>query len=69
MESEAKFIRTLFELYASGEYGFQKLAKKLSTLGYLNKKGRLYDKDSLKRMIENPKYKGYYRAKTYEILD
>ena len=69
VESEAKFIRTLFELYASGEYGFQKLAKKLSTLGYLNKKGRLYDKDSLKRMIENPKYKGYYRAKTYEILD
>ena len=36
---------------------------------YLNKKGKLYDKDSLKRMIENPKYKGYYRAKTYEILD
>lgn len=69
VESEAKFIRTLFELYASGEYGFQKLAKKLSTLGYLNKKGKFYDKDSLKRMIENPKYKGYYRAKTYEILD
>ena len=69
VESEAKFIRTVFELYATGEYGFQKLSKKLSSLGYLNKKGRLYDKDSLKRMIENPKYKGYYRAKTYEILD
>lgn len=69
VENEAKFIRILFELYASGEYGFQKLSKKLSTLGYLNKKGKLYDKDSLKRMIENPKYKGYYRAKTYEILD
>ena len=59
----------MFELYASGKYGFQKLSKKLSELGYLNKKGKLYDKDSLKRMIENPKYKGYYRAKTYEILD
>ena len=69
VENEAKFIRTLFELYASGKYGFQKLSKKLSELGYLNKKGKLYDKDSLKRMIENPKYKGYYRAKTYEILD
>ena len=69
VESEAKFIKKMFELYASGEYGFQKLAKKLSELGYLNKNGRLYDKDSLKRMIENPKYKGYYRAKTYEILD
>ena len=69
VENEAKFIKTLFELYASGKYGFQKLSKKLSELGYLNKKGKLYDKDSLKRMIENPKYKGYYRARTYEILD
>ena len=69
VEDEAKFIKILFELYASGKYGFQKLSKKLSELGYLNKKGKLYDKDSLKRMIENPKYKGYYRAKTYEILD
>ena len=66
---EAKMIKRIFELYATGEYGFYKLAKKLSDEGYLNKKGRIYDKDSLKRIIENPKYKGYYRAKTYEILD
>lgn len=69
IEEEAKMIRKLFELYATGEYGFHKLAKKLSDEGYLNKKGRLYDKDSLKRMIQNPKYKGFYRARTYEILD
>ena len=69
VENEAKFIKTLFELYATGKYGFLKLSKKLSELGYLNKKGKLYDKDSLKRMIENPKYKGYYRSRTYEILD
>ena len=69
VENEAKFIKTLFELYATGKYGFLKLSKKLSELGYLNKKVKLYDKDSLKRMIENPKYKGYYRARTYEILD
>ena len=69
IEEEAKMIRKLFELYATGEYGFHKLAKKLSDEGYLNKKGRIYDKDSLKRMIQNPKYKGFYRARTYEILD
>ena len=69
VEEEAKFIRTLFELYATGEYGFHKLSKKLSTLGYLNKKGRLYDKDSLKRMIKNPKYKGFYRSHEHEIMD
>lgn len=69
IEEEAKMIRKLFELYATGEYGFHKLAKKLSDEGYLNKKGRIHDKDSLKRMIQNPKYKGFYRARTYEILD
>ena len=66
---EAKLVRTIFELYATGEYGFHKLAKKLSEEGYVNKRGRIYDKDTLKRMIQNPKYKGFYRARTYEVLD
>ena len=69
IEEEAKMVRRIFELYATGEYGFYKLAVKLSQEGYLNKNGRIYDKDSLKGMIQNPKYKGFYRAKKYEILD
>ncbi|MGN0966839.1 MAG: recombinase family protein [Candidatus Coprovivens sp.] len=69
IEEEAKMVRRIFELYATGEYGFHKLAVKLSQEGYLNKNGRIYDKDSLKGMIQNPKYKGFYRAKQYEILD
>lgn len=69
VESEAKFIKKIYELYATGEYGFYKLSKKLGSLGYFNKNGNLYDKDTLKRMLENPKYKGYYRGKTTEILD
>ena len=66
---EAKLIKRIFELYATGEYGFHKLAKKLFDDGFANKNGRIFDKDSLKRMIQNPKYKGFYRAKTFEILD
>ena len=69
VEEEAKFIRCLFRLYATGEYGFYKLSKKLGELGYFNKKGNLYDKDTIKRMIENPKYKGFYRGKTSEVID
>ena len=69
IEEEAKFITKLFELYATGEYGFYKLSKKLGELGYLNKNGNLYDKDSLKRMIENPKYKGFYRERVTETID
>lgn len=68
-EKEATFIKKLFELYSTGKYGFYRLSKKLGSLGYLNIKGNLYDKASLKRMITNPKYKGYYRGKTTEIID
>lgn len=66
---EAKLVKRIFELYATGEYGFHKLAKKLYDDGFVNKKGRIFDKDSLKGMIQNPKYKGFYRARRFEILD
>lgn len=69
VKEEARFVKRLFELYSTGKYGFYKLSKLLSKEGYLNKNGNLYDKDSLKRIIKNPKYKGYYRSRTYEIVD
>ena len=69
IEEEAKFVRKIFELYATGKYGLHKLSKELAKLGYYNKNGNLYDKDTLKHIISNPKYKGYYRAHTSEIMD
>lgn len=68
-DNEAKFIMMVFQLYATGQYGFYKLAKKLGDLGYYNKTGKLYDKATLERIIRNPKYKGYYRGHTSEIMD
>lgn len=69
VEDEAKFIEKVFLLYATDKYGLGSLSKKLALLGYYNKNGKLYNKDTLKRIIENPKYKGYYRGHTYEIMD
>lgn len=69
VEEEAKMIKKVYELYATGEYGFYKLSRALKKLGYLNRKGNLYDKDTLKRIIMNPKYKGYYRARVNEVID
>ncbi len=66
---EAKFIKKVFELYTTNEYGLYKLANVLASLGYYNKKGEIYDKGTLKRIITNPKYKGFYRGHTYEIMD
>lgn len=67
--NEANKIREIFKLYATGKYGFTKLALILYNKGIKNSKGNIYDKDTLKRIIENPKYKGYYRGHTTEIID
>ncbi len=67
--NEANKIREIFKLYATGKYGFAKLALILYNKGIKNSKGNIYDKDTLKRIIENPKYKGYYRGHTTEIID
>ena len=67
--NEAKLVRKIFELYASGDYGLYKLSKVLATFNFYNKNGNYYDKDTLKRIISNPKYKGFYRGKTSEVID
>ena len=69
VEEEAKKIRKIFELYATGKYGFYKLAMELHKQGIDNYKGNIYDKDTLKRIIQNPKYKGFYRGHTTETID
>ena len=69
IEDEAFVVRKIFELYASGHYGFYKLALKLHEMGIDNSKGEIYDKNTLKRIISNPKYKGYYCGHTTEVMD
>ena len=69
VEEEAKKIKKIFELYSTGKYGFYKLAMELHKQGINNNRGNIYDKDTLKRIIQNPKYKGYYRGHTTETID
>lgn len=69
VEEEAKKVRRIFELYATDKYGFYKLAMQLHNEGIDNYKGNIYDKDTLKRIIQNPKYKGYYRGHTTRSID
>ena len=66
---EAKKIKQIFSLYATGKYGLNKLGLELYKRGIKNRNNHPYTKDTLKRIIENPKYKGYYRGHTTEVLD
>ncbi len=69
VEKEAQIVRKIFELYATGNYGLYKLAMELHKQGINNSKGKIYDKDTLKRILSNPKYKGFYSGHTTEIID
>lgn len=68
-EEEAKMIRELFEIYSRGEMGFYKIAEYFKQKGYKGKNGTPISSQTLRRIIRNPKYKGYYRTGTVKVVD
>ena len=68
-EEEAKMVRELFELYSTGEIGFYKISEYFKEKGYTGKNGTPISSQSLRRIIRNPKYKGYYRTGTVKVVD
>lgn len=68
-EEEKLIIEMLFNLYVTGEYGFSKISEKLASSGYLTKKGKKFSDTTLKKMLQNPKYKGYYIANKSYVED
>ena len=68
-EEEAKMIRELFEIYARGDKGFHKIAEYFEQKGYKGKNGNPISSQTLRRIIRNPKYKGYYRTGTVKVID
>lgn len=65
-EETAPFIRDLYSLYASGKYGFRTITRKLSEMGYRNQQGKELNPGTLKQILINPKYKGYYHGRLTE---
>ena len=68
-EDEAKMIKELFEIYARGDIGFYKIAEQFKEKGYKGKNGNPISSQTLRRIIRNPKYKGYYRTGTVKVVD
>ena len=53
----------------NGEMGFYKIAEYFKQKGYVGKKGNPISSQTLRRIIRNPKYKGYYRTGTVKVVD
>ena len=69
IEDEAKVVRRIYELYAVEELSLSKIAKTLNGEGLKTCQNKKWCISTISRMIENPKYKGYYCARKSEIVD
>ena len=69
IEEEAKVVRRIYELYAVEELTLSKIVKTLNSEGLKTCQGKKWCISGVSRMIENPKYKGYYCARKSEIVD
>ncbi|MCL1882527.1 MAG: recombinase family protein, partial [Defluviitaleaceae bacterium] len=68
-EKEAEMVRLIFELYATGDYSTPKIERILEDKGYKNFKGGAINRNVLRKIITNPKYKGYYCGNKVKIVD
>lgn len=63
---EKEIIEILFEEYSEGET-FTSIANHLYQLGYKTKKNTKYSTTTLRKILLNPRYKGYYTAKLTRV--
>ena len=66
-EEEKEVIEILFNLYATGKYSFESISDILYKKGYKNKNGNPYSGTTLKKLLINPRFKGYYTANLTRI--
>lgn len=68
-EEQAKMIKIIFDRYANTTDGLSKVSRYLYSIGYKSRTGKRVDTTILTRIIENPKYKGYYCGHKSKVLD
>lgn len=69
VEEEAEIIRKIFDMYVNEHIGMRTIGKRLADLGYLNKNGKPFAQGTIKYILTNPKYKGYYCGNKTRVVD
>lgn len=59
-EEEAKIVRQIFDLYANQNMGIRAISSYLTDHGYRNTNGNPFSFSTIRGILSNPKYKGYY---------
>ena len=69
-KEESKVVKEIFEVYANDEkIGLKNLSLYLKGKGMLNRNGNAIHQNTLKKIIQNPKYKGFYTGGLSTVVD
>ena len=69
-EDESKVVKEIFEVYANDEkIGLKNLSLYLKDKGMINRNGNPIHQNTLKKIIQNPKYKGFYTGGLSTVVD
>lgn len=68
-EEKAEIVRIIFDLYANHRLGTRKISQKLFEMGYTSREGNAFNVLTIRHMLENPKYKGWYCGNKTQTLD
>lgn len=68
-EEEAPVVRTIFEMYATDRYSMNQIEQVLFDRGYRNRRGNRISHVTMSKIIQNPKYKGYFVGHKVRTVD
>lgn len=69
IEREAEIVQRMYRMYAIDKISISKIAKTLNSEGIKTRQNKKWCTSTIRRMLQNPKYKGYYCGKKTEIID
>lgn len=68
-EDEADAVRQIFDLYANHKLGVRRISQKLYDMGYTSRQGNEFNVATIRHILLNPKYKGWYCGNKTQSLD
>ena len=68
-EEEAQVVRRIFDLYANQRIGIRRISQTLYDEGFTSRKGNAFNVLTIRHILCNPKYKGWYCANKSQTVD
>ena len=68
-EAEAQAVRRIFDLYANQQMGIRRISQLLYDEGFTSRKGNAFNVLTIRHILCNPKYKGWYCANKSQTVD